>query len=135
MLLVFSSLGNVWYYLVVIQVLWRNQALPSCIGLHIHAHKNTAPLPLGSMKSHRGPLGFIFFDPFHSQSIIRDCPPNCNQNENSNALLTHDCEQWMEMIVPLSFVFYVQPPFVSLACQITALPRISKTFPFLLECR
>lgn len=82
----------------------------------------------GAMK---GGLLF-FFDPFYSQSIIKDCPPNCDQNESSTTLLTHDCKWWMEIIVPLSFVFRVQLAFRLPSCQISALPRISKTF--LLEC-
>lgn len=44
---------------------------------------------------------FVFIsDPLHSQRVIRDCPPNCDKNESSSALLTHDWE-----IVPLSLFF------------------------------
>lgn len=125
MSLLVCSLENCCYYLAVVQVLFREYL--SCMDLDIHAHEAAALLPVGSMRNHRGPFWFFIFDPFYSQSVIRDCPPNCNQNE-STTLLTHDCKWWMEIIVPFSFVFHVQlaPP------PITPLPRISKTF--LLEC-
>lgn len=83
-------------------------------------------------------LSVFIFDPFYSQSVIRARSPNCNQNE-SPTLLTDDCKRWMEIIVPLFFVFRVRLAFVSSPlpprpppCQITALPRTSKTF--LSEC-
>lgn len=91
--LVRSSSPAYFCYLAVVRALWREQ---------VSERMDTKRYPCSLLEAWGATEGPMFFLICHSQSVISDCPPNCNHSESSTPLMTHGCKWSLVIIVPVS---------------------------------